>query len=326
MSSERARDYFEFLANLGIALAKFAAWFATGAAAMLAEAVHSLADTGNQGLLLLGVARARRAPDAEHPFGYGAERYFWAFVVSMVLFLAGGLFAIWEGLDKLRHPHAISSPGWAIGVLLVGIALEILSFRTAIAASSQLRGGASWWSFIRRSKNPELPVVLLEDLGALLGLSIALAGVSLAALLGDPRFDAAGSIAIGALLGVIAAVLASEMQSLLIGESASSRDRTAIRSAIESAPCVRCLIHLQTLHLGPEELLVGAKRRGFGIVEVPVSHFPRLAGEQTGANIRVILRAFPPARIRPGPSECHSCTVGLVSPFTISMVDVTLRP
>jgi cation diffusion facilitator family transporter len=248
-----------FLANLGIALAKFCAWLATGAAAMLAEAVHSLADTGNQGLLLLGGARARRAPNPEHPFGYGAERYFWAFVVSSVLFLVGGLFAIWEGLDKLRHPHEISSPGWAIAVLLLGIVLEGFSFRTAKNASEPLRGSASWWEFIRHSKNPELPVVLLEDMGALLGLVFALVGLGLSTLLHDPRYDAASSVAIGALLCSIAAVLAVEMKSLLIGESASPRDIQAIRHALEATPRVRRLIHLRTLHIGPEQLFVGAK-------------------------------------------------------------------
>jgi cation diffusion facilitator family transporter len=248
-----------FLANLGIASAKLAAWMATGAASMLAEGVHSLADTGNQGLLILGSARARRAPDAEHPFGYGTERYFWAFVVAIVLFLMGGLFAIWEGIDKLRHPHEISSPAWAVGVLLVGIVLESFSLRTAVAESNKLRGSASWWSFVRGSKKPELPVVLLEDVGALLGLALALAGVLLAVCLHDPRFDAAASAAIGALLCGISVLLSVEMKSLLIGESASPRDLLAIRHALATTPRVRRLIHLRTLHLGPDQLLVGAK-------------------------------------------------------------------
>jgi len=248
-----------FLANLGIACAKFVAFLITGAASMLAEAVHSLADTGNQGLLILGSARAKREATREHQFGYGRERYFWAFVVAMVLFSMGSVFAIHEGIDKLRHPHELVSPAVAIGVLLLGIALETWSFRTAIVAAQPLRGSKSWWSFIRRSKSPELPVVLLEDLGALLGLVFALVGVSLSALLGDPRFDAIGSIAIGALLGVIAVVLAIEMKSLLIGESAEKEIQSAIRRAIEEFPAVRKLIHMRTLHLGPEELLVAVK-------------------------------------------------------------------
>jgi cation diffusion facilitator family transporter len=248
-----------FLANLGIASAKFVAFLITGAASMLAEAVHSLADTGNQGLLILGTARAKREATHEHPFGFGRERYFWAFVVAMVLFVLGSIFAIHEGIDKLRHPHQLVSPAVAIGILVLAIALESWSFRTAIVAAQPLRGSKSWWSFIRRSKSPELPVVLLEDLGALLGLVFALVGVSLSAALDDPRFDAIGSIAIGALLGVIAIVLAIEMKSLLIGESAETEIRGEIRRTIEQSPAVRKLIHMRTLHLGPDELLVAVK-------------------------------------------------------------------
>ncbi len=248
-----------FLANLGIAIAKFVAFLATGAASMLAEAVHSLADTGNQGLLILGAARAKKEATLEHPFGFGRERYFWAFVVAMVLFSLGSVFAIYQGIDKLRHPHEVASPAVAIGVLLLAIALESWSFRTAIVAAQSVRGSKSWWSFIRRSKSPELPVVLLEDFGALLGLVIALVGVTLAAVFGDPRFDAIGSIAIGVLLSVIAVVLAIEMKSLLIGESATTEIREAIQCTIEEFPAVRNLIHLRTLHLGPDELLVAVK-------------------------------------------------------------------
>jgi len=248
-----------FLANLGIAVAKFAAFLITGAASMLAEAIHSLADTGNQGLLILGGARAKQQATPEHPFGFGRERYFWAFVVAMVLFALGSVFAIHQGVDKLRHPHEVASPAVAIAVLVLAIALESWSFRTAIVAAESIRGDKSWWSFIRHSKSPELPVVLLEDLGALLGLVIALVGVTLAAVLGDPRFDAIGSIAIGALLGVIATVLAVEMKSLLIGESATTEIREAIQRSIEESPVVRNLIHMRTLHLGPDELLVAAK-------------------------------------------------------------------
>jgi cation diffusion facilitator family transporter len=248
-----------FLANLGIAGAKFAGFFITGAASMLAEAVHSLADTGNQGLLIFGAARAKREATLEHPFGFGRERYFWAFVVALVLFSLGSVFAIHEGVDKLFHPHEVVSPAVAICILVVAIALEGWSFRTAIVAARPARGSLNWWSFIRRSKSPELPVVLLEDFGALLGLVIALAGVTLSAVLGDPRFDAIGSIGIGALLGVIAIVLAVEMKSLLIGESAAKEIRSAIRSTIEESPTVRRLIHMRTLHLGPDELLVAVK-------------------------------------------------------------------
>jgi cation diffusion facilitator family transporter len=248
-----------FLANLGIAGSKLAAFVVTGAASMLAEAVHSFADTGNQALLLLGSARGRRAASEEHPFGYGRERYFWAFVVALVLFALGALFAIAEGIEKLREPHDLTRAGWAIGVLVVAIVLESFSLRTAVREANVVRGSEDWWSFVRHSKSPELPVVLLEDVGALVGLAFALAGVGLAIATGEPRFDALGSIAIGVLLAGIAVVLAKEMKSLLIGESAAPGVTAAIRAALESAPQVRRLIHLRTLHLGPEELLVAAK-------------------------------------------------------------------
>jgi cation diffusion facilitator family transporter len=248
-----------FLANLGIAAAKFVGFAFTGAASMLAEAVHSLADTGNQALLFLGGARARRAADEEHPFGHGSERYFWGFVVAMILFSLGALFAIYEGIEKLRTPHALQSPLWAVGILAVAVVLEGLSFRTALKEAKHLRGGDSWWQFIHRSKTPELPVVLLEDTGALIGLVFALVGIGLAHLTGNPRFDAIGSIAIGCLLGTIAAILAVEMKSLLIGEAAGTRDVAAVRDAITGTPRVKRLIHMRTLHLGPEEVLVAVK-------------------------------------------------------------------
>jgi cation diffusion facilitator family transporter len=247
------------LANLGIAVAKFCAWLVTGAASMLAEAVHSMADSANQALLLWGGRAARRPETPEHPFGYGRERYFWAFVVSVVLFLMGGVFAIAEGTSKLSDPHQLTSPGWAVGVLLVGIVLEGFSLRTAIRESNAVRGDAGWWRFIRRAKSPELPVVLLEDTGALIGLVLALGGVCLASVTGNPLWDALGSIAIGTLLCLISVVLSIEMKSLLIGESASRRDVQAIREALESHPDVERLLHLRTVHIGPDEILVGAK-------------------------------------------------------------------
>jgi len=248
-----------FAANLGIAVAKFAAFAFTGAASMLAEAVHSVADTGNQALLFLGGARARRAPTEEHPFGYGRERYFWAFVVALVLFSIGALFAVAEGIDKFRNPDELESPVWALIVLAVSLALETGSFLTAQREANRVRRGESWLAFIRHTKSPELPVVLLEDLAALTGLAIAGLGIGLAIWTGDPRFDAAGSIAIGVLLGVVAVTLAIEMKSLLIGEAASPRDIAKIRLAMESAPHVARIIHLRTMHLGPDDLLVASK-------------------------------------------------------------------
>lgn len=226
---------------------------------MLAEAVHSVADTTNQGLLLLGGARSRRPADDEHPFGHGRERYFWAFVVAMVIFSVGSLFALYEGVEKLRAPHPPESVAVAVAILLVAIAFESLSLRTAVHESRASRAGLSWPAFIRGSKHPELPVVVLEDSGALVGLVLALAGVGLSAITGRPQFDALGSIAIGVLLAVIAAVLMVEMKSLLIGEGASPAMVARIRAAMEGDESVRRLIHMRTEHLGPDELLVGAK-------------------------------------------------------------------
>lgn len=247
------------VANGGIAAAKFVGFAMTGATSMLAEAVHSVADTGNQLLLLWGGAAARRDPNAKHAFGYGRERYFWSFVVALVVFSLGGLFAVYEGVMKFFHPHPLTYIWWAVGILLVSVALESLSFRTAIAEARKQKGDVSWWAFVRYTKNPELPVVLMEDLGALLGLVLALLGVSLAALSGDPRCDALGSVAIGVLLVAIGISLAVKMKALLIGESATNEDEDSIRAAISDGPEVRRLIHMRTQHIGPEEILLGAK-------------------------------------------------------------------
>jgi cation diffusion facilitator family transporter len=258
---------------------------------MLAESIHSLADTGNQALLLLGSRRADRPPDEAHPFGYGPARYFWAFVVAVVLFTLGGLFAIFEGIEKLRSPHAIDAPVWAFAVLGFSIVAESLSFRTGLIVANPLRGRRTWWQFIRGTKNPELPVVLLEDFGALVGLVFALAGVTLAEVFHQPRFDALGSLAIGVLLVGVAIVLAIEMASLLIGEAASPDDLATISDALVGAPSVRRLIHLRTQHLGPEDVLVAAK------VEFdPALTFAELASAIDGAEAR-LRAAYPPARL-----------------------------
>jgi cation diffusion facilitator family transporter len=279
-----------FVANLGIAISKFVGFAVTGAASMLAEAIHSLADTGNQGLLFLGGARAKRKATEIHPFGYGRERYFWAFVVAVVLFSLGSLFALFEGEEKLRHPHELESVEWAVGILAVAIVLESFSFRTAIREARHVKGSESWWRFIRQSKSPELPVVLLEDLGALVGLCLALAGVGIAELTGNPRWDAVGSLAIGVLLGVIAVILAIEMKSLLIGEAASPAQLAEIERAIEAAPQVRGLIHMRTQHVGPDEVLVAAK------VELdPKLTFAEVT-EAVNETERVLRQAVPAAR------------------------------
>jgi cation diffusion facilitator family transporter len=247
------------VANAGIAVAKFVAYLVTGSASMLAESVHSVADTSNQGLLLLGGRQARRIADDEHQFGYGRERYFWSFVVALVLFTLGGLYSLYEGIDKLRHPHEISALGWAIGVLIFGLFLEGYSFRTAIVEARKEKGDRQWWDYIRRSRSPELPVVLLEDAGAMLGLMIALIGVSLAAATGDPIWDGIGTIGIGVLLLVIASVLTVEMRSLLLGEAATKEDIAAITAAVRGSDGVRRIIDLRSQHIGPDELLVAGK-------------------------------------------------------------------
>lgn len=247
-------------ANLGIAVAKFAGFAVTGAASLLAEGIHSVADTANQGLLLLGDARAKRAPSDSHPFGYARERYFWAFVVSVVLFTAGGLFALFEGIDKLRHPHEPEDLVVAVVILVAALVFEGLSLRTAVReARMQKEPGSSWFQFVRRSKSAELPVVLLEDMGALIGLVIALLGVVLSKVTDEPRFDALGSLGIGILLVVIAMVLASEMRSLLIGESATPADVQTVEAVIRADPRVVRLLDVRTEQMGPQELLVGVE-------------------------------------------------------------------
>lgn len=248
-----------FFANLGIAIAKFTGFLLTGSAGLLAESGHSVADTGNQGLLLFGSKRGDRPADLAHPFGYGPERYFWSFVVALVLFSMGGLFALYEGIQKLSHPHEIDSAGIAYGILGMSIALETFSLRTAVKEANHVRHGRSWWNFIRTAKAPELPVVLLEDVGAETGLILALGGLITAEVTGDPRWDSIGSIAIGVLLVVIAAILAIEMKGLLIGESASDEDLGAIGASLATSSKVRSVIHLRTMHLGPDQLLVAAK-------------------------------------------------------------------
>ncbi|MCT1476618.1 cation diffusion facilitator family transporter [Microbacterium sp. p3-SID336] len=251
-----------FLANLGIALAKFIAWALSGSASMLAEAIHSVADSGNQLLLMLGGRKSQRRADRAHPFGYGRERYVYAFVVSIILFSVGGLFAIYEGVDKLTNPHELDQTWWwlPLVVLLIAIGLESFSLRTAVRESNLVREkGQSWSSFIRRAKAPELPVVLLEDIGALTGLTFALLGVGLTLLTGNPLFDALGTVMIGVLLVLIAIVLGVETKSLLIGEGATQADEDRIVDAINDGPEIEKIIHMKTLYLGPDELMVAAK-------------------------------------------------------------------
>lgn len=251
-----------FLANMGIALAKLIGWLLSGSASMLAEAVHSIADSSNQVLLFIGGKTSRRHADRQHPFGYGRDRYVYAFVVGIILFSVGGLFSVYEGVEKLTHPHELSEDWWwlPIVILVVAIVLEGFSLRTAIGEANQVRPeGQSWWQFIRRSRSPELPVLLLEDTAALIGLVLALSGVSASVITGDPIYDALGTLAIGILLILVAIVVGVEMKSLLVGEGATNEQLDDIIRAIEAGDDVEKLIHIKTLYLGPEELLVAAK-------------------------------------------------------------------
>ncbi|MDR2374385.1 MAG: cation diffusion facilitator family transporter [Bifidobacteriaceae bacterium] len=246
-------------ANLGIAVTKFVAFSLSGSSSMLAEAVHSVADSGNQVLLLWGGKEARRRPDAKHPFGYGRGRYFWSFIVALVLFSLGGLFALYEAYEKYRHPEGIESWPWVpVAVVVVAIVMESFSLRTAVREARPVKGKQGWFRFVRNSKSPELPVVLLEDTAALLGLIFAGLGVGLTLVTGDGRWDSAGSAAIGVLLVTVAAVLAVEMKSLLLGESPAPEHLRAIEEALVGEG-VAGVIHLRVMHLGPEELLVAAK-------------------------------------------------------------------
>jgi cation diffusion facilitator family transporter len=280
------------IANIGIAVTKFIAFLLTASSSMLAESIHSVADSGNQALLLVGGKRAKRGATPEHPFGYGRERYIYAFIVSIVLFSVGGLFALYEGYHKLQHPDPIESWKWVpVLVLVVAIGLESYSFRTAIVESNRARGKTGWISFIRHSKAPELPVVLLEDFAALLGLVFALIGVSLTLITHDGIWDGIGTVAIGLLLVAVALALGIETKSLLLGEGANLEAVEQIRSAIESEPLVDRVIHMRTLHLGPEELLVAAK-----IGVRPEATAADVARAIDGAEVR-IREAVPIARV-----------------------------
>ncbi len=255
------------LANAGIAVTKFAAFLLTGFSSMLAESIHSVADASNQGLLLLGGKRSKREATEEHPFGYGRERYIYAFVVAIVLFTVGGLYALYEAYHKFHEIHDghggdVFDSQWRfvpLIVLAIAIVLEGLSFRTAIVESNKVRGTQGWWSFIRKAKSPELPVILLEDFAALIGLIVAFAAVSLTLITQNAYFDVAGTATIGVLLVVVAITLAIEVKSLLLGESASKESIAKIRRAIESTSGVTQIIHMKTLHIAPEELLVAVK-------------------------------------------------------------------
>ena len=302
-------------ANLAIAIAKFVAWLLSSSSSMLAEAIHSVADTGNQLVLLIGRRRSKRKADTEHPFGYGGERFVSAFLVAIILFSAGGLFALYEAYEKFHDPHGITGPWWwvPLAVIVFAIIAEGLSLRTAIKQSARARGRRGLLSFVRSTKNPELPVVLLEDTAALLGLTFALLGVGLTILTGDGRFDAAGTAAIGVLLVVIAVILAVETRSLLLGESASKAHVQAIRGAVANADTE--LVHLRTMHVGPEELLIALK-----IVVAPdatgeqiADHIDRLEKDiRAAVPLRSLIYIEPDIKRRALPADPESA--GLQSP------------
>ncbi len=310
-----------FAANLGIALTKFVAFLVTGSASMLAESVHSVADAGNEVLLIIGRGRSRRPRSEEHPFGFGRERYFYGFVVSVMLFTVGATFSAYDGIHKILNPEPVRSPEVAFAVLALSAVLEAFSLRTGITEANRVRGGRNWGSFIRRTKAPELPVVLVEDLAALIGLAFAFAGIGLSVLTGDGRWDGAGSLAIGLLLAAAAAILAVETKSLLIGESASDDMERKIVAALEEGPEVVRVIHLRTVHLGPDSLLVTAKiavpdtataaqiAAGIDAAEkrvraaVPIAAtiylepdiYRPARADQTDPSIRAVLRGRPPS-------------------------------
>jgi cation diffusion facilitator family transporter len=246
-------------ANLGIAVSKFVAFAFTGSSSMLSEAIHSVADAGNQTLLLVGNKRSKKPSSQLHQFGHGRRRYVYGFIVAIVLFVVGGVFSLYEGLHKFQNPEVLNDAWIALTVLIVAIVLESLSFRTAIRETNRVRGKRSFPRFLRDSRQPELPVILLEDLGALVGLLFALTGVTMSVVTGDGRWDGLGAMAVGTLLVVIAIFLAIEMSAMLVGESALPEEEEAIRAALTASPLVDRVIHLRTLHVGPDELLVGAK-------------------------------------------------------------------
>lgn len=279
-------------ASAGIAAAKFVGFAITGSSSMLAEGVHSVADTSNQGLLLVGQKRATKDADQLHPFGYGRSRYFYSFVVALVIFSLGSLFALYEGVEKIRHSgdHGLESPMVAVVILLVAIVLEGYSFYTAQKESRPLKGTASWWSFIRNSRTPELPVVLLEDAGALIGLVLALGGVGLTMATGDAVWDGIGTLCIGVLLGLIAIVLMVEMKSLLIGEGATVDEEAALTAALPGDGVDR-IIHMKTQYLGPDELMLAAK-----IAIAPGATAPEIAAAIDAAEARV-RAAVPQTRV-----------------------------
>ncbi len=245
-------------ANASIAVAKFVAAKLTGSSAMFAEAIHSLADTANQGLLLYGMKKAKRQPNDKYPLGYGNEIYFWSFIVAIFLFTMGGMFSLYEGWHKLKHPQPLEAPWVAIGVLVFAIIAEGISLWGAIREINKVRRGRSFWQWFKESRQSELLVVFGEDLAAITGLILALGFIVLAMLTGNPIYDAIGTLAIGVLLIVIAVVVGIEVKSLLIGESMAPFRRQELEQFLRSRPEIKKLFHLITLQMG-DQVMVAVK-------------------------------------------------------------------
>jgi cation diffusion facilitator family transporter len=247
-----------FVANVLVAAAKAGAFVITGSSALLAEALHSLADSVNEILLLVGARRSIRPADRRHPFGHARYRYVYAFLVSLTVFWIGGVLAVIEGVRHLASREMLVDPRWAFAVLGLGAVLDGWSLRTTIRSGRSAKGSLSWRQLLRATKAPELIVVFLEDLGALIGIGIALIGVGLTTVTGDGAWDAIASIAIGLLLMAIGLLVNRETQSLLVGEAASPEVVTAIREAIGGTPGIEGVVDLRTIHVGPDDLVVAA--------------------------------------------------------------------
>jgi cation diffusion facilitator family transporter len=250
-------------ANLAIAVAKSAAAFFTGSSAMLAEAIHSFADAGNQGLLLWGMKQAKRPPSPDYPLGWGKAVFFWSFIVALVLFSLGGMFSIYEGWHKLSHPEGLSYPWVAVGILVFGLAAETVSLRACLHEVRKVQGNRTLWAWFRESRQSELVVILGEDLAALLGLALALIAVLLTIFTGNPMWDALGSISIGAVLVLVAAGIGVEIKGLLIGQSADPEVEARLRAFLEGRAELEKVYKLITMQLGTSLMVaVKAKMRG----------------------------------------------------------------
>ena len=256
MAESRKAIYAAIIGNFAIAVTKFSAAAFTGSSAMISEGIHSIVDTGNGGLLLLGVHKSKKPPDEDHPFGYGKELYFWALIVALVIFAVGGGVSAYEGVLHILHPAPLSDPFWNYVVLALAIVFESIVMVIAVKAFIKIKGDRHWWSAIRTSKDPSHFTVLFEDTAALLGLVVAIAGVFLAHRLNNPYFDGAASIVIGMILMAVAGLLAYETKGLLIGEGADRETREDIRRIVESDPSVEGVNRILTMHFGPDTVLV----------------------------------------------------------------------